>query len=99
MIKKYSILFCLAGAIVFAPVCSANAGSYHRGDRLIAAAVGGAMIGLVGAAVHNILASNRTVIIEEPAYVEPAPVVVVREPHYHRPVRPIRYARRHYRHR
>ncbi|MBQ3696196.1 MAG: hypothetical protein II938_04455 [Alphaproteobacteria bacterium] len=97
-LKKYSILLCLAGALAFAPVSSANAKSYHRGDRLLAAAVGGAAIGLVGAVVGNILRPARTVVVEDAAYIEPMPVVVVHEPHYYRPVRPMRHARHHYRH-
>ena len=95
-LKKYSIMFCLAGAIAFAPVNSANA-KYHHGDTLVAAAVGGAVAGLVGAVVQNTLPHTQTVIVE-PTYVEPAPVVVVREPYYYRPARPIRHVR-HYHHR
>ena len=98
-LKKYSIVLCLAGAMAFAPVSSANAGSYHRGDRLLAAAVGGAVIGLVGAAVHNVLYHpNRTVVVEEPAYIETAPIVVVRPVYHHRPVRVARHTRHHRRH-
>ena len=103
-IKKYFIVFCLAGAVALAPVCSANARSYHHGNTLVAAAVGGAVAGLVGAVVQNTLNPSRTVVVEEPVYVEPEPVVVhetviVREPYYHRPMRPVRHVRYHYRHR
>lgn len=97
-LKKYSIVLCLAGAMAFAPVSSANAGSYHRGDRLLAAAVGGAVIGLVGAAVHNVLYHpNRTVVVEEPVYVAPAPIVI-RPAYHHRPMRVARHTRHHRRH-
>lgn len=100
--KKYFIIFCLAGAIAFAPVCPANA-KYHHGNGLVAAAVGGAVAGLVGAVVQSSLNSSRTVVIEQPAYtyIEPAPfvvreTVVVRSPHHYRPAHHIRH---HYRHR
>ena len=100
-LKKYTIMLCLVGAIAVAPVGSANAKSYHRGDALIAAAVDGAVIGLVGAAVNTVLAPSRTIVIEEPLYM--APVVrrpiAVRARHYYRPVRPPRHVRYHHRHR
>ena len=96
-LKKYCMVFCLAGALMCAPI-SANAKSYHHGNGLVAAAVGGAVIGLVGAVVHNALYPARTVVVSEPAYIAPPPVVVVREPHYFRPMPPLRYARHHYRH-
>lgn len=99
--KKYFIMSCLAAAVVLTPVCSAQA-RYHRGNELIAAAVGGAVVGLVGAVVHNTLAPARTLVVEPPVYtyMEPVPfivreAVVWREPHYYRPVH---HARRHYRH-
>ncbi len=103
ILKKYFIVLPLVGALVFAPVCSANAKSYHRGDSLVAAAVGGAMIGLVGAAVHNILRPTETVVVEEPVYVEQEPVVihktvVLHEPYHHKPMRVARYVRHHRRH-
>ena len=96
-------MFCLAGAVVLAPISSANA-RYHHGDTLIAATVGGAVAGLVGAVVNNTLNSNRTVVVEQPVYVEPEPVVVhetvvVRQPYYYRPVHHIRHIKHHYRHR
>lgn len=102
-IKKYSIVFCLAGAVALAPVSSANA-RYHHGDTLVAAAVGGAVAGLVGAVVQNTLNPSQTVVVEQPVYVEPEPVVVretvvVREPYYYRPVHHVRHIRHHYRHR
>lgn len=98
-IKKYSIVFCLTGAVAFAPVCSANARSYHHGDTLVAAAVGGAVAGLVGAVVQNTLNPVQTVVVEQPAYyVEPAPVII-REPYYYRPVHPVKHVRYHHRHR
>lgn len=96
---KKSLIIALAGAIAFAPVCQANA-KYHRGNTIVAAAIGGAVAGLVGAVVQDTLNPGRTVIVEQPAYIEPAPVViretvVVREPHY-RPAPP-RRIRRYYR--
>ena len=96
-IKRYSVVLCLASALTFAPVCSANAKSYHRGDSLVAAAVGGAVIGLVGAVVHNVLNANPAVVIEEPVYIAPAPVIV-RPSHHYRAMHPARYVRHHYRH-
>jgi len=98
--KKYFIIFCLAGAIAFAPICSASA-RYHHGNGLVAAAVGGAVAGLVGAVVQSSLNSSRTVVIEQPTYtyIEPAPfivheTVVMRGPHHHRHAH---HVRRHYR--
>ena len=103
-IKKYFAVFCLAGAVAFAPVCSANARSYHHADTLVAATVGGAVAGLVGAVVQNALTPTRTVVVEEPVYVESEPVVVretvvIREPYHHRPMHPVRHVRHHCRHR
>ena len=101
ILRKYSIVFCLAGAVVCAPVCSVNAKTYHHRDGLVAAAVGGAVVGLVGAVAHHILHPNPAVVVAEPVYVEPAPVVVhktvvVRGPVHHRPiVRPVRHHHRH----
>ena len=100
--KKYFIIFCLAGAIAFAPVCPANA-RYHHGNGLVAAAIGGAVAGFVGTVAQNALNPTRTVYIEQPAYtyIEPAPfvvheTVVVRGPHYYRPVHHIRHYHRYY---
>ena len=108
-IKKYLIAFCLTGALAFAPVSQANA-RYHHGNTIAAAAIGGAVAGLVGAVVQDVLSpSSRTVVVEqptyvveEPVYIEPEPVVVapvvVHRPHrYYRPVHPIRHVRHHYR--
>ena len=101
ILKKYFIVFCLAGAIAFAPICPANARSHHHGDTLIAAAIGGAVAGLVGTVVQNTLNPRSTIIVNE--YVEPAPVVVhetviVREPGYHRPFPPVKHTRHYHRH-
>ena len=99
-IQKSLIAVALAGAVAFAPVCPANARYYHR-NTIAAAAVGGAVAGLVGAVVQDVLNPSRTVIVEQPTYVVEEPVVVretvvVREPYY-RPVRPIRRIRHYYR--
>ena len=101
--KKYFVMLCLAGAVAFAPVSSANARSYHHGDTIVAAAVGGAVAGLVGAVVQNTLNPTRTVVVEHPAYVEPDPVVIretviVRDPYYYRPMHPVKHVRHHHRH-
>ena len=103
--KKYFIIFCLASAIAFAPVSTANA-KYHHGNGIVAAAVGGAVAGLVGAVVQSTLTPSRTVVVKQPTYtyVEPAPfvvreTVVVREPYHYRPVHHVRYVRHHHRHR
>ena len=103
-IKKHAIVFCLASAVAFAPICPANAKPHHHhGNAVVAAAVGGAVAGLVGAVVQSTLTPTRTVVIEEPLYVvEPEPVVVretvvIREPRHHRSRRPVRYARHYYR--
>ena len=100
-IQKSLIAVALTGLIAFAPLCQANARSYHRGDTIIAAAIGGAVAGLVGGIVQDTLNPGRTVVVEQPAYVVEEPVVVretvvVHEPYY-RPVRPIRRVRHYYR--
>ena len=99
--KKYFVIFCLAAAVAFAPVNPANA-KYHHGNGIVAAAVGGAVAGLVGAVMQSTLRPSRTVVVEQPVYtyVEPAPfvireTVVLREPHYYRPVHHVRH--HHYR--
>ena len=104
--KKYLIMFCLAGAVALAPVNSANA-RYHHGTALVAAAVGGAVAGLVGAVVESSIHSGR-VYVEYPAYtypaytyIEPVPFVVhervvMHEPHHY--YRPVHHVRHHYRH-
>ena len=103
-IKKYAIMFCLAGVVALAPVSSANARYHHRGDTLVAAAVGGAVAGLVGAVVQNTLSSSRTVVVEQPIYIEEEPLVVhetvvVRKPYYYIPTHHVRHIRYHHRHR
>ena len=88
-------------AIAFAPICQAHA-RYHHRHTVAAAAIGGAVAGLVGAVVQNVLTPTQTVVVERPVYVEPEPVVVhetfvVQDPYYYRPVRPVRHVRRYYR--
>jgi len=99
-IKKSLIAVALGMAITLAPVCQASA-RYHHHNNIATAAIGGAVAGLVGAVVYDVLNPNRTVIVEQPTYVETEPVfvretVVVREPYY-RPVYPVRHVRRYYR--
>ena len=98
--KKYLIMFCLAVAVALAPVSPANA-KYHTGDRIVAAAIGGAMIGLVGAAMQN----YRTVYVEQPTYtyVDPVPFIVhetvaLWEPHHYRPAHHVRHHHHHRHH-
>ena len=100
--KKYFIMICLAGAIALPPICPAHA-KYHHGNGLVAAAIGGAVAGLVGAVVNSTWNSNQTVIIEQPTYtyVRPMPYVihtpiVVREPYYHHHHH-VRHVRHHHR--
>ena len=99
--KKYLIMFCLAGAIAFTPICPAHA-KYHHGNGLVAAAVGGAVAGLVGAVVHSTLTPNRVVVVDQPTYAYMAPVpfvvhapVVVRGPYHHHHY--VRHGRHHHR--
>ena len=99
-IQKSLIAVALACAVTLAPVCQANA-RYHHGNTIAAAAIGGAVAGLVGAVVQDMLNPSRTVVVEQPTYVVEEPVVVhetvvVHEPYY-RPVRPIRRVRHYYR--
>ena len=103
-IKRYFAVLCLACSVAFAPVCPANARSHHHGDTFVAAAIGGAVAGLVGAVVQNTLNPDRTVVVEEPVYIEPEPVVVrktivVREPYHHRTIYPARHTKYRHRHR
>lgn len=102
-IKKSLIIVCLGGAIAFAPMSQADARS-HRGDTIVAAAIGGAVAGLVGGVVQSAFNPTSTVVVEQPTivsqpvYVEPEPVVVapviIHRPH--RYYRPVRYHRHHY---
>ena len=97
-LKKSLILLCLAGAIVLAPFNQANARHYYR-DTLVVAAVGGAVAGLVGGVV-GALSPASTVVVDQPVYVEPEPVIVTPVVVQHRPhryYRPVRYIRHHYR--
>jgi len=76
--KKYFITLCLASAIALTPVCSAQAKYHHHGSGLVAAAVGGAVAGLVGAVMYNAVNTSPVVLVDYPryAYVEPRPLMV-----------------------
>ena len=88
------------GCVCFSPICQANARPHHS-DTIVAAAIGGAVAGLVGGVVQSAFIPSRTVVVEQPSYIVEEPVVVretvvVREPYY-RPLRPIRRVRHYYR--
>ena len=101
--KKYFITLCLVSAIALTPVCSAHAKYHHHGNELVAAAVGGAVAGLVGAVMYNAVNTSPVVLVDQPryAYVEPMPFVVhapiiARAPHPHHHVGHVRLHHRHH---